>query len=171
MTKVSSPTLVGGIFFYKEISVEPNPRFPALLCQVTSFWISRTTEKIKQNQEINWHWPFREGWRPVKLRDANPHRMTQHQQQQKKKKALKKKEGTGHSVRVDVPPTYFHNEKEKKREEEEEPAKKVRRTRKQALALHTRARQSALRATMAQAFLLLLLLSSAPARPLFLNRR
>ena len=89
----------------------------------------------------------------------------------KKKKALKKKEGTGHSVRVDVPPTYFHNEKEKKREEEEEPAKKVRRTRKQALALHTRARQSALRATMAQAFLLLLLLSSAPARPLFLNRR
>ena len=83
----------------------------------------------------------------------------------------KKKEGTGHSVRVGVPPTYFHNEKEKKREEEEEPAKKVRRTRKQALALHTRARQSALRATMAQAFLLLLLLSSAPARPLFLNRR
>ena len=165
MTKVSSPTLVGGFFFYKEISVEPNPRFPALLCQVTSFWISRTTEKIKQNQEINWHWPFREGWRPVKLRDANPHRMTQHQKQQKKK------EGTGHSVRVGVPPTYFHNEKEKKREEEEEPAKKVRRTRKQALALHTRARQSALRATMAQAFLLLLLLSSAPARPLFLNRR
>ena len=72
-------------------------------------------------------------------------------------------------MRVGVPPTYFHNEKEKKREEEEEPAKKVRRTRKQALALHTRARQSALRATMAQAFLLLLLLSSAPARPLFLN--
>ena len=71
-------------------------------------------------------------------------------------------------MRVDVPPTYFHNEKEKKREEEEEPAKKVRRTRKQALALHTRARQSALRATMAQAFLLLLLLlSSAPARLLF----
>ena len=35
--------------------------------------------------------------------------MTQHQKQQKKK------EGTGHSVRVDVPPTYFHNEKEKKR--------------------------------------------------------
>ena len=139
---------MGGFFFYKEISVEPNPRFPALLCQVTSFWISRTTEKIKQNQEINWHWP----------NDTTP-------------ETAKKKEGTGHSVRVDVPPTYFHNEKEKKREEEEEPAKKVRRTRKQALALHTRARQSALRATMAQAFLLLLLLSSAPARLLFLNRR
>ena len=85
------PPTRGGIFFYKEISVEPNPRFPALLCQVTSFWISRTTEKIKQNQEINWHWPFREGWRPVKLRDANPHRMTQHQKQQKKKEGTKKK--------------------------------------------------------------------------------
>ena len=78
-------------------------------------------------------------------------------------------------MRVGVPPTYFHNEEEEEEKEKEEEgggtAKKVRRTRKQALALHTRARQSALRATMAQAFLLLLLLSSAPARPLFLNRR
>ena len=78
-------------------------------------------------------------------------------------------------MRVGVPPTFFHNEEEEEEKEEEEEegggtAKKVRRTRKQALALHTRARQSALRATMAQ-FFLLLLLSSAPARPLFLNRR
>ena len=38
---------------YKESSVHPNPSFPALLGQDTSFWISRTAEILNMNWERN----------------------------------------------------------------------------------------------------------------------
>ena len=95
----STPTLWGE-FLYKEISVQPNPSFPALWGQDTTSWnVDDLENKHSPYNDAKWNadantkkrkkvaWAILRGLASREQRDANPRGMTQ--RKTKKRKTLR----------------------------------------------------------------------------------